>query len=282
MKKILSAVLISLSGFWFTSEEAQALSCIQTFPLIGLVESAVEQDDYVQIRLQDYYTFDNALVKDGIYSIDGAVKIAEKYFEQGYELDEKPIIEGRGIPGQENRLSFPLETASYLGIQRGDMILKGGPFHVCDYGMTLVMDSKGNLKTAAINENYNDYFLNGQLLEVAPGKEVFCDKNSRCKGRVNFMRDGEVIEFRGQDEHQFSDVKVKLLDASTGKKQANGEPVFFDWGMSDYVSYVLNFNQAEKPPVVDPVVEEPVVGRPPTAEERGNFEKFLEWVQSLF
>ena len=264
--------LVFLASFLlstFPIQNAQALSCIQTFPIVGIVSSISTKESDTEITLDKFYTFDNSdwNVNNSI-SIDRYENIVKEYIGNNFQLSEKPSSE---YNEWISKISVPTSAFNQTQIKNGDVIINGPPFHVCNYRFTGLFSKDGNLRSAIVNDSYQDYSYRNSKLEVEAGRELECDKNDRCKMEVNFKLDGKSFNLSPGQSYKptVNGIKsISLLDSSDLKKRSDGTTVF-DWGLGTYVTYVLDFSGSTIQPT-------------PPAENLNFFQKIWRWFVSLF
>lgn len=290
--KLLS--FVSLTAFIlgaFPAQNVYALSCVQTFPVVGIVNNVSVKESYTEIVLDKFYTFNNSDwgVNDTI-SIDRYENIIKEYVRNNFQLSEKPVSEyNKWI----NKISVPTSAFNQAQIKNGDIIINGPPFHVCSYRFTGLFAKDGKLKSAIVNDSYQDYSYHNSKLEVEVGRELECDKNDICKMEVNFKLDGKSFKLSPDQSYKPTGSSIKsisLLESSDLKKRNDGTTMF-DWGFSTYITYVLDFSDSiikSRPtptpsPTPTPTSEpQPLPEPTPPAENLGFFQKIWRWFISLF
>lgn len=287
---ILLVFLATLVFGFFPAQNVQALSCAPTFPVVGIVNNISVKESYTEIALDRFYTFDSSdwRVNDAI-SIDRYENIVKEYVRNNFQLSEKPPSEYDRWVG---KISVPTSAFNQTRIKNGDVIINGQPFHVCSYRFTGLFTRDGKLKSAIVNDNYQDYSYHNSRLEVEAGRELECE-NGRCKMEVNFNLDGKSFKLLPSQSYKpvGSSIKsISLLDSSDLKKRSDGEGMF-DWGFGTYVIYVLDFSDStvQQPPTptsaLSPTPESQPSPEPKPAQPVGNlnfFEKIWNWLISLF
>ena len=291
--KLLSSVfLTALVLSAFPAQNVNALSCIQTFPVIGIVNSVSVKESYAEIVLDKFYIFNNSDwgINDTI-SIDRYENIVKEYVRNNFQLSEKPASE---YNERINKISVPKNAFNQTQIKNGDIIINGPPFHGCSYRFTGLFTKDGKLKNAIVNDSYQDYSYRNSKLEVEAGKELQCDNNNRCKMEVNFKLDGKAFKLSPGQSHKPTANPIKsvsLLDSSDLKKRSNGTTVFNDWGFGTYVTYVLDFSDSNIQPTPTPTPTpspsptpepEPSPVPTPLVENLNFFQKVWRWFVLLF
>ena len=194
-----------------------------------------------------------------------------------------------------NQISVPTSVFNRAQIKNGDIIINGPPFHVCSYGFTGLFTREGVLKSAIVNDSYQDYSYRNSKLEVEAGRELECDNNDRCKMEVNFKLDGTLFKLSPGQSYKPTGSSINsifLLDSSDLKKRSDGIKVF-DWGFGTYVTYVLDFSDSVIQPTPSPTptpgptptpTPEPQPSPEPTPpmENLNFFQKIWRWFISLF
>lgn len=292
--KLFSSVLFA--GFLFgvfAVQDVSALSCAETFPVVGTVSNITAKEPYMEIVLDRFYTFDNSdWYVNNTYSIDRYENIVKEYVRNNYKLSEKPSSE---YNKWVNKISIPTKAFSQTQIKNGDIIINGPPFHVCSYRFTGVFAKDGKLRSAVVNDSYQDYSYRNSKLGVEVGREIECDSNDRCKMEVNFNVDGKSFILSPGQSHKPTGSMIKsisLLNSSDLKKRSDGTTVF-EWGLGTYVTYVLNFSDSTIQPSPTPTpppsstptpTPEPQPSPEPTppVENLNFFQKIWHWFVSLF
>lgn len=78
----------------FPIQNARALSCAQTFPIVGIVGSISVKESYTEIVLDKFYTFNNSDWNvNNTISIDRYENIVKEYVRNNFQLSEKPSSE---------------------------------------------------------------------------------------------------------------------------------------------------------------------------------------------
>jgi hypothetical protein len=289
-KLIFLALLATLVLGAFPIQNAWALSCVPTFPVIGVVGSISVKESYTEIVLDKFYTFNNSDwgVNDTI-SIDRYENIVKEYVKNNFKLTEKPTSEYSEWVG---KISVPTSAFNQTQIKNGDIIINGPPFHVCSYRFTGLFTRDGKLRNAIVNDSYQDYSYRNSKLKVEAGRELECDKNDRCKMEVNFNLDGKAFKLIPGQSYKPTANPIKsifLLDSSDLKKRSDGTTIF-DWGFGTYVIfYVLDFSDSviqptpSSKPTPSPTPEpEPSPEPTPPVENLNFFQKIWRWLVSLF
>ena len=270
-------------------QNVQALKCVPTFPVVGLVSSISVKESYTEIVLDKFYTFNNSDwdVNDTI-SIDRYENIVKEYVRNNFQLTEKPSSEYNERVG---KISVPTSASNQTQIKNGDIIINGSPFHACSYRFTGLFTRDGKLRNATVNDSYQDYSYRNSKLVVEAGKELECDKNDRCKMEVNFNLDGKAFKLTPGQSYKPTANSIKsifLLDSSDLKKRSDGTTVF-DWGSGTYVTYVLDFSDSVIQPTPLPTLTptptpepEPSPELTPPVENLNFFQKIWRWFVSLF
>ena len=286
--KLFSTVL--LAGFIFgvlPARDVQALSCAETFPIVGIVDNITPRESYSEIGLDKFYTFNTSdWNTNDTYSIDRYENIVEEYVGNNYQLSEKPSSE---YNERVNKVSIPTKALDQAQIKIGDIIINGPPFHVCSYRFTGVFAKDGKLRVAVVDDSYQDYSYRNSKLEVEAGKELECDNNDRCKIEVNYRLDGKSFRLSPGQSHKPTGSTIKsisLLDSSDLKRRSDGTTVF-DWGFGTYVTYILDFSDSTIQPTPTPTPvpsPEPQPSPEPTppVENLNIFQKIWRWFLSLF
>lgn len=282
-------VVIMVSSF---SNKAEALSCIPTVPTIGTIDNVTKKESYSEILLDNVYTFDTSdFATNQIISIDRYVNTVDTYVKNNFRLSEKPQSE---YSEWVNKISLSTKVLDKISLQKGDIIIKGPPFHVCSYGFSGLFTRSGKLQYAAVNDNYGDYSYRNSKLIVEAGKELECDKNDRCKMEVNYQLDGKSFRLSPGQSYAPTGNSIKsiaLLDSSDLKKRSDGVMIH-DWGFGTYVNHIISFQDSEIKPTPLPTPNpSPTPNPTPTPEpsptpvpiEKLNvFQKIWHWFVSLF
>lgn len=263
----------------FPIQNVSALSCIPTFPLVGIVSNISLKEAYTEVALDKFYTFNNSDwgVNNAI-SIDRYENIVKEYVRNNFRLSEKPTTE---YTGWVSEISVPTSAFNQTQIVKGDIIINGPPFHVCSYRFTGLFTKDGKLRSAIVNDNYQDYSYRNSKLEVEAGRELECDKNDICKMEVNFKLDGKSFKLSPTQSYKPTGSSIKsisLLDSSDLKKRSDRAKVF-DWGFRTYVTYVLDFSDSMIQPTPTP---QPSTEPMPPVENLNFFQKIWLWFMSLF
>lgn len=248
----------------FPTQNASALSCAETFPIVGIVNNISAKELYTGLTLDKFYTFDNSDWNvNNTISIDRYENIVKEYIRNNFQLSDKPPFEYGEYAG---KISVPTSAFNKAQIAKGDIIINGPPFHVCSYGFTGLFTRDGRLKSAIVNDDYQDYSYRNSELEVEARRELECNKNDRCKMEVNFKLNGKSSKLSPGQSYKPTGSSIKsisLLDSSDLKKRSGGTTVF-DWGIGTYVTYVLDFADSTIQPM-------------PLPEKLNFFQKIQRW-----
>ena len=117
--KLLSSVfLTALVLSAFPAQNVHALSCAQTFPVIGIVNSVSVKESYAEIVLDKFYTFNNSDwgINDTI-SIDQYENIVKEYARNNFQLSEKPASE---YNEWINKISVPTSAFNQTQIKKNN------------------------------------------------------------------------------------------------------------------------------------------------------------------
>jgi len=281
---ILAAVIMT-SSF---SNGVQALSCVETFPIIGTIDTVAEKESSSEILLDNVYTFNTSdFTTNQTVSIDRYVNTVNTYIKNGFRLSEKPRLEDGG---RVNKIPFSIKLLDEISPKKGDVIITGPQFHVCSYGFSGLFTRSGKLQYAAIKDGYGDYSYRNSKLIVEAGKELECAKNDRCKMEVNYQLDGKSFRLSPGQSYAPTGNSIKsitLLDSSDIKKRSDGTTMF-DWGIGTNVNHIISFQDLEiKPtpspnpsPTPTPTPESSPV--PVPVEKLNVFQKIWHWFLSLF
>ena len=266
--KLFSLVfLASLLLGTFPIQKTQAFFCVPTTPMIGIVSSISTDEFYAEITMEKSYIFDKSDwdVNKPI-SIDRYEDIVKEYVRNNFQLSEKAPPDYKGV----NIISVPIGAFNQAQIKNGDVIINGPPYYVCTYRFTALFSKEGNLRSAIVDDSYQDYSYRNSKLKVKKGKELECDKNSRCKFEVNFKLDGISFNLSPGQSYKRTAGWIKsisLLDSSDVKNRSNDTVTNWDFGTS--VLYVLDFSdstiQAAQPP-----------------EDLNFSQKIIRWFEFLF
>ncbi len=229
---------------------AEALSCAEAFPVIGVVDNIKKEEYFYKISLDRAYTFDPSdfLNEDQTYSIDKYAGIVGSYVANNFELSEKPKSEFT-LYKKFNELNFTEKIVKATSLKAGDIIINGPPMHVCSYRFSGIFSPDGKLRTAVINDNYQDYSYEDSKLMVDPGEELKCDGGDRCDVEVNFKLDGKSFTLSPGESYKVDKGAIKaihLFEGSNLKKQKEDAEISnFNWGFETYVNYVISFENPE-------------------------------------
>lgn len=70
--------------------KAGALSCVQTFPTIGTIDTVTKKESYSEILLDNVYTFDTSdFATNQIISVDRYVNTVDAYVKNNLPLKNK-------------------------------------------------------------------------------------------------------------------------------------------------------------------------------------------------
>ncbi len=279
-------VVIMASSF---INKAEALSCAETFPTIGTIDTVTKKESYSEILLDNVYTFDTSdFATNQIVSIDRYVNTVDTYVKNNFRLSEKPQSEDREWI---NKFLLSTKVLDKIPFQKGDIIIRGPQFHVCSYGFSGLFTRSGKLQYAAVNDGYGDYSYRNSKLIVEAGKELECDKNDRCKMEVNYQLDGKSFRLSPGQSYAPTANSIKsiaLLDSSDLKKRSDGMTMF-DWGDGTYVNHIISFQDSEIKPTPLPTSNSspssnstPDPSPAPVPEKLNVFQKILNWFVSLF
>lgn len=286
--KLISAFLAAFAWGAFTVQDAKALSCVQSFPVVGIVSDVSVTESYTEIVLDKFHTFSGAdWGINNTISIDQYENIVREYIKNNFQLSEELSSEHDGRVG---KISVPTGAFNQTQIKNGDVIINGPPFHVCDYRFTGLFTRDGELRSAIVNDNYRDYSYRDSKLEVETGKELECDKNDKCQIEVNFKLDGESFSLSPGQSYMSTESSIKaisLSDSSNPKKRSDGTIMFDEWGFDTYVTYVLFFpNSTIQPtpiPTPTPALEpKPLPESTSSVENLNFFQKIWHWFISSF
>lgn len=264
--KLILAFLTVLGLGVFATQDVRALSCAQTFPVVGIVNSISVKETYTEIVLDKFYTFENYAVGiNNTFSIDLYENIVKEYVRNNFQLSEKQSSEYDEWVG---KILVSTNAFNQTQIKNGDIIINGPPFHVCSYSFTGLFTRDGKLRSVIVDDSYQDYSYRNSKLEVEAGRELECDKNGKCKMEVNFKLDGKSFKLSPSQSYRPTGSSIKsisLLDSSDLKKRSDGTTVL-DWGFGTYVTYVLDFSDS----IIQPI------------ENLNFFQKIWRWFTSLF
>ncbi|BCX15365.1 MAG: hypothetical protein KatS3mg097_257 [Candidatus Parcubacteria bacterium] len=249
IKLIFLFFLIGLIPVVFQIQNVKALSCLRlSFPILGIVSDISVKGSETEIVLDKFYTFNTSDIdNEKIISIDRYENIVKEYIENNFQLPEKPSLQDNDPTSKDiiNKVFIPTNAFKQIQIDKNDIIINGPPFYVCTYRFTGIFTKDGKLKSAIINDNYQDYSYRNNKLEVEAGKELECYEHNICKIEVNFKLDDKSFNLSPPQLYKPTGSSIKsisLLDSSSIKKGNDGRPVVFDWGLNTYVTYVLNFS----------------------------------------
>ena len=279
-------VVIMASSF---SNKAEALSCAQTFPTIGTIDTVTKKEAYSEILLDNVYTFDTSdFATNQIISIDRYENTVNAYVKNNFRLSEKPQSE---YSEWVNKISLSTKVLDKISLKKGDIIITGPQFHVCSYGFSGLFTRSGELQYAVVNDSYGDYSYRNSKLIVEVGKELECDKNDRCKMEVNYQLDGKSFRLSPEQSHAPTGNSIKsitLLDSSDLKKRSDGI-MMQDWGTGTYVNHIIYFQDSEIKPTPLPTpnpsptpTPTPEPSHTPVPVEKLNvYQKIWHWFMSL-
>ncbi len=282
-------VVIMTSSF---SNKAEALSCAQTFPVVGTIDTITKKESYSEILLDNVYTFDTSdFATNQMISIDRYENTVNSYVKNNFRLSEKPQSE---YNEWVNKVSLSTKVLDKISLQKGDIIINGPQFHACSYGFFGLFTRSGKLQYAAVNDSYGDYLYRDSKLIVEAGKELECYKNDRCKMEVNYQLDDK--SFRLSPGQSYTPTgnsieSITLLDSSDLKKRSDGTTIF-GWGVETYINHIISFQDSEiKPtplPTPNPTLTPTQTPTPepspePVPIEKLNvFQKIWHWFVSSF
>ena len=304
MKKIFFGILVSSLLSVVPSNQVDALSCVYTQPIVGIVDTITDGDEQIEIELREIKTFNQSKFS-GVIDIDLYRTIVSGYVTGDFTGLEDPNEEAFvGV------ISVPQNTHEVAGLQVGDVVVNGPPFHVCTYRFTGVFDADGDIKSVIINDNYQSYLYRGEKIDVAKAGEIECTEHNRCSYKGSFSVGGtEKVLMPGESWLVGKSIsRINFIEASDTKVAEDGTGVF-DWGFGTYVTYVLTFNtdvvvidppgqpespllpteepptpiDEEKPQISEtPEIEEPAEELPPTEKRDSLFKRFMDWLFGLF
>lgn len=256
----------------FPIQQTQALSCAQTFPLVGIVHDVTEHDTYTEFTLKQFYTFDTSdWSTSGSISIDLYENIVSRYVSNNFHLSEQ-LAQEHSLE-KSGKITIPVVAFKQVDITPGDILIKGPPFHVCSYRFTGIFNDDGSLRKAIISDDYQDYSYQGSTLEVEAGRELDCN-GSACTMEVNYVLDGEPFTLSPGQLHTPASgniSSVHLLESSDLKKRSDHTTVF-DWGFSTYATYIIDFSYAS--------THSPQESSP--TQNMNVFQRIWLWLKSLF
>lgn len=230
-------------------------------------------------------------------SIDRYENIVKEYVRNNFQPSEKHRLQPSGYNEWASKwggkISVPTSAFNQVQIVKGDIIIKGPPFRVCRYRFTGLFTRDGRLKSAIVNDNYQDYSYRNSKLEVKVGRVLECDKNDRCKMEVNFKLDGKSFKLSPAQSYKPTGSSIKsvsLLDSSGLKKRSDGTTVFDSTkGYDIEVTYVLDFSDSTIQPTPTPASTpsptpelQPSPKPIPPVENLNFFQKIWRWFISLF
>lgn len=251
------------------SNNAEALTCVQTFPIVGTVGTITTSESYFKIRLDNVYIFDTRDFEvNQVISIDRYVDTVNAYVKNNFRLSEKLNLEdGEWL----NKVFFPTKALDAMSLNKGDIIIHGPPFGYCSYRFSGVFKRDGKLRYAVVNDSYQDYSYRNSKLIVEAGNELECDNNI-CKVEVNYQLDDKLFRLRpGQSYTPTGNLikSITLLDSRNLKKRSDDTEIF-DLGDETYATYVISFQDSVKP------------AEPAPAEKWNIFQKIWQWFVSWF
>jgi len=261
------------------SNKAEALSCAQTFPVVGTIDTVTKKESYSEILLDNVYTFDTSdFATNQIISIDRYVNTVDVYVKNNFRLSEKPQSK---YSDWVNKISLSTKVLDKISLQKGDIIITGPQFRVCSYGFSGLFTRSGKLQYAAVNDSYGDYSYRNSKLIVEAGKELECDKNDRCKMEVNYQLDGKSFRLSPGQSYTPTENLIKsitLLDSSDLKKRSDGGTTMFYWGMGTYVNHIISFQDLEIKPTPIPTPTPEPSPEPVPVKKLNVFQKIWHWL----
>lgn len=298
LKKISALALLITIGVC-VSLNAQALSCIKTYPLLGTVEDIRIQDngDYI-LDLKWVYTFDSAATVH--FDIDSYQALIEAY--QANDLDAFKKV-NEDADWDAFTIKIPADMASGIVVEKEDAVIKAPPFEVCDYRFTGIFNEDGVAKYAFISDSFNNYSFRGENIKVGASEPLECSGYS-CKTKTIFSlseKDYELVPTQSVQPANKIVQEIKLFSAIHHQEGIDPQK-FFPFGGSAQVSYRLTFNKegiatyeenaystssevgtatSEPSDEASSSTEEGEV-LSPGQPEQNVFQRFFAWILSLF
>lgn len=255
MKKFVG-ILIIICFLAVASKNVDALSCIYTQPIIGVVATMQSDGTNVTLGLEGVRTFaPEKFAGKTSFSIDVYESIVDGYVSGDFtglnETEEDASVGSVSV-------SVAAQQASRLAV--GDIIVNGPPFHVCTYRFVGVFDSEGIPKTAIVNDNYQSYTYQGTQLYVSKAGEIGCNGQDVCSYKINFalgnretvLSPGEFQSFQSSPMSSIALLASSDLKAVTSEN-GGGSTTSFDWGFNTYVTYVIGLQGFDAPTTSGPL-----------------------------
>lgn len=277
------------------SNKAEATSCGQIFPVVGIIDTITEDEFYAELLLDDVYTFDTSdFAESEEISIDWYINTVNTYVKNNFRLSEKPKPEFREW-ADKNKVSLPTKVLDTISLKKGDIIITGPPRHDCNYGFSGLFTRDGKLQYTFVYDNYQDYSYHNSKLVVEVGKELQCDKKDNCKMEVNYQLDGKSFQLSpGQSYTPHGGIIkfISLLDSNDQKKRSDGTAISFlgRMGLGTDVSYLISFQDSEikltpspSSSLMSTPTPTPKLSPIPAPVERLNiFQTIFRWFVTLF
>lgn len=264
-------LLVTLAWGALPVSPAHSLSCVPTYPIIGVVRNIETKESYIHVVLDKPQVFDDSNFENNEeYSIDSYEDLVTEYVRNGFQITQAL---DSSYSKSTDTISLSAESLEHSQLRRGDILVNGPPFHVCNYSFYGVFLADGTLKSAVVNDSYQDYSYRNSSLMVKAGRELECDSDERCSVAVNFTLNATPFTLSPGQVHVTANNPIKsvsLLDSSA-LKEGRDPTVIDDWGFDTYVTYVLHFLEpAQSPSSPDPI------------ESLNFFQRMWRWFVHLF
>ena len=128
--------------------------------------------------------------------------------------------------------------------------------------------------------DFNDYVLGDTKIFVEPGEMISCEENA-CDVEVAFSINGEKYLLRpGQSKNIDHPIIASIIlhSASDYKKKLQAGRSY-DWGMSKYSNYLLNFKGEDGSVPVSPSTTTTIMKM--TKGGESGFWSFVAWLKSI-
>jgi len=258
----ITASLFFLIATSFPVLQANALSCVEYAPHIGIVES-VEMDEsgITTVTFRHISPFNNNQVLNGeTTNLDVLEDMAIQLKETGYPIleSETDVAPDDWVPWTFEK-RFTKTVTQDISIEKDDMIAVGGLFHVCGGSLTAFFSDSGVLEDIYVRGEYSPYVYKNETLSTEPGEVLSCNEWKTCTVETDFTLNNEQFSLETDDTHEEANSSFSNIHLITAGNLKEG--TFSDWGMETYVEFTATFDEFTGIPEPEPVpvpVPEPV------------------------
>ena len=232
---IICSLFLFITSLTSTSQNnSYALSCAVSFHKIGTVKEIepeiILENTYVygvaQSTSKDPYSA-KIFTSPELYAINTYEDVVEVYVNltnklsepKTFKLNESFSVTFTPVKntGDFNQNKAGSKTAEDLSVN--DILIIGGPSHVCDYALRGSFTKSGEIKNILIGESFHSYYYRGIEIEPSIVEETNCDDYS-CELSVKFLiGNDEVVLSKGESSSLENNYfkSIKLISANKVK-----------------------------------------------------------------